>query len=230
MARIQYGAIVTDISGKLGGHSFSRSGYGGTISTKNNTNARKKLWGYLKRTSGPGIQITSQMWRTLSDSQRAAWDAAAALQTKTDPFGNKHVLSGYAFFMRCNNKLHIIGQPYISDPVAFGTVTRLTLFTLTVSVGSGITVAFDNSLARNEFVVIGASQTGSTGADVSNPRIRVIQTFDNAASPPYDITTNYVDKYGEPIQYGKVGVSWYVINGLSGQYSVHTKAETIVTA
>src|SRR4051812_17501208 len=121
MARVQFGAIVTGMSGKLGGHVFGNSLNGATIRNKQ---ATKKLWGYIKRgTSGGGqspqtnVSLISQAWKDLDDSERAAWTSYAVQYYTTHSLYGVHSLTGYSCFSKLNHNILLVGGSIITVPV-----------------------------------------------------------------------------------------------------------------
>lgn len=95
MARIQTGAIVTDIAGSLGGHTFSRT-LGG-IALKNKgipsnafSNARAKQQSILTQ--------ATYLWLALSNAQRSAWSQWSKFQTnQVGYFQRKHMTGQNAY-------------------------------------------------------------------------------------------------------------------------------------
>lgn len=100
MAKVKFGAIVTDARGKLDGVVFTK-GRGGGVVRKKVTNVNRKSQAQSLRRSV--TQILSKHWSNkLTDVQRRNWTQAALNFPKNDVFGNAQVSTGFGYFMRIN--------------------------------------------------------------------------------------------------------------------------------
>jgi len=99
MARIIYGAIGTEIRGKVGGTVFQGNKHGYTIKNKglntNNTSSRQ-------RSMKSNIIAVTQAWRSLSSTQRTNFIAFAAAYPQYDKKTGTSKLGGYEVFLLWN--------------------------------------------------------------------------------------------------------------------------------
>lgn len=228
MARIQYGSIVTGMSGKLGGHTYSRSGYGGIVMNKTNTPTKGKLWGNRdygsdtvsgtgSNNAGLSVSKTSQAWKALTDAERQAWTTFSAAHFHIDPFGNKVSLRGYTFFMRVNTRLANIGKPYLTIPAADTIITDIGPISLTPLTTTSMKVNITNSIAPNEWVVVLATGSNSVGLVAPKKAHKFIQAFKSPVDLHLDVFDAYEAIKGAPLINAGVGVGVYVLNEDNGQ-------------
>lgn len=127
MAQVKFGAIVTDIRGKVGGHVFQGNGLTTTMRT-----------GY----AGPG-QFPSrnqqfqtmnfkidEMWRDLSKADKDAWNVLARQLPRQDNFGDQNFLTGQNLHRRNYTAFFGSGQTGTIDPTIAipDIVTRLVFY------------------------------------------------------------------------------------------------------
>ena len=75
MALIKTGSLITDINGKIGGQSFQRSRQGLTLqNSPGHVNNASNILSFRRSQS----KRFSQAWRSLSASQRLAWNNRSA--------------------------------------------------------------------------------------------------------------------------------------------------------
>lgn len=221
MARIQFGSLVTGISGKVGGHIFGNSVNGPTI--RNNTQ-RKKLWAYGKRTGSfsslqpqVNVSLISQSWKDLTDAERAAWVSYAVQYYTTLNLYGSHTLTGYACYSKINHNILLCGLPLITIPVPKQSMTdpgTCSVVTLSPTV---FTVAFTNALSHGEYFLVSCTGTNSVTLTPQKKGFKIIQVFDFHATSPLDIASNYIAIKGAPLTGGWVTVKIEIINVLTGQ-------------
>lgn len=98
--KVQYGSLVTDARGSIGGVTFSRNHYGpytrARVKPVNPNTARQ----VLVRAS---IAFLSDMWaNTLTLAQRTAWNLYGSSVAMQDAMGATIYLTGYNHFIRSN--------------------------------------------------------------------------------------------------------------------------------
>ena len=97
MARIKFGAIVTEGSGSLGGHTLQHSVGGNQIRTKPLPNTSPTSPQYLIRRKIPCLQYS---WKALSDIQKTVWDRYAVDHDIRAKKGDHQILSGHSLWMK----------------------------------------------------------------------------------------------------------------------------------
>jgi hypothetical protein len=114
MARVQYGSIITDIKGSIGGLTFQSSGNGKIV--RQRPYQRKQPNAAQSTYNNEFLGVTSY-WRLLSGANKDAWAVFAADNNFTDRWGSVKTLTGYQWFHLCNNNRALMGLNYLQSPV-----------------------------------------------------------------------------------------------------------------
>jgi len=148
MARITYGAIVTDIRGSVGGTTFQRNSYGYTVKNKPN---QVRVMSEYQRSIRAALTFVTQAWQLLSPSNRSAWNSWAV----TNPFPSKHNsgsnLTGFAYFVRFNVNRYIFVGNTLSNPGGGSATLPYLTPSLTVS-GSDLLMNLSPSTPASDLV------------------------------------------------------------------------------
>ena len=219
MARIKFGMMMTDARGKLGGHVFTKAKSGATIRTKV-TPLNPKTPAQSEARSALGAN--SQAWRTLSETQRLAWNSAAQEVSKTNAFGDTYFPSGKNYFTAVNNNLRNVGGSPKLDPPVLVEMPGLT----------SVNVDFDLLAEQididpvwigsdvDTFLVCNATSGMSAGRYNFSGKYRKWGVYSLAGTPAntalYDA---YISKFGVPSAGQKVSFEFYLVNAVTGQVS-----------
>jgi hypothetical protein len=130
MARITLGGIITDISGSIGGTTFSNNGSGLT--------AKNKVNGKRSRTTNQLISLNNSisifnLWNSLSNAQKVVWNDYATAYTKVDRYGKTKTLNGYNWCLLINTAYYAINKSYLLAPPAHVLPDALPAFTLVLT-------------------------------------------------------------------------------------------------
>lgn len=110
MAVVQYGTLVTEIKGKVGGNVFQRCGQSLSLRVKG---GKRQSNGNRTLTAKNQMALLASEWRSLSGAEYATWKDNAASYPAVDRYGNTIVLSPYQLFVQLNRVLQIIGEPLV---------------------------------------------------------------------------------------------------------------------
>lgn len=131
MAKIKVASPLSGIRGTLGGLVFSQNQSG--------TFCRAWSRGANVRSAAqqpPRIALATlpAEWRSLSQTQRDAWDtyAANSAQEKTGPFGDPYYVSGWNWFVAVAQWRATVGQSVASAPPSSSTPAAPTITALTI--------------------------------------------------------------------------------------------------
>jgi len=118
MALVKFGALVTDVRGKLGGHVFQGNGFSNSLRTNfNGKGGFEKLADVYK---GVNAEINT-LWLALSESQKLDWDSLASQYPVQNKLGDQEILTGRNFHRRLYTNFFASGQQGTIDPsVAIG--------------------------------------------------------------------------------------------------------------
>lgn len=97
MATIKFGAIVTDMRGKLGGHVFQKGNQSRVMKTKASPRQNKTS---LRNSQQIILETVRSQWRGLTDAGRLEWSAASSPLSFPSVFNDKIILSGYQLYLK----------------------------------------------------------------------------------------------------------------------------------
>lgn len=222
---IKFGSIVTDGSGKLGGHIYSKNRGGNYIRTNQIPSNPRTPHQMLNRAY---LTFLSQQWSSLTANQIAAWNEATHEFPRTNRFGDKKFLSGKNLFTSLNKNLLGVGLNILQYPPAPGEaaipVSILPELDLDPDFLFELDVEWDNTPHR---VVIVATPPMSRGISNYHNRLRIIKGGDPTTSNFYRIENHYNARFGTPQSGQKIAVGLYSVNA-SGQRTVTVTREIIV--
>lgn len=226
--KVVYGPIVSDARKKHGGSVFTKVRSGPMV--------RRKVSPIQPRsTAQRGVRSAftalAKSWSTITDVQRAAWNALAQQVPRKDKFGASHILTGLQLYLGLNRNLGTLGVAAISTPPA--TLSAGYPSTLTVVA----TVAGPNTLtvlpavfnAATDGWAIYAGAQVSPGRSNVNGRYRLIKEGVTVLAAATDISPAYVAKFGALIATKKVPILMVYINQTTGAKGTPTSALQVVT-
>lgn len=130
MARVEYGVIITDIQGSIGGITFQHNRSGKIARLRPKTH---------KNPTAP--QVSSQVilagmlneWQQLSSAQQTNWNDFADLHTKDNMFGDTKTLSGLNWFCSINISRNYIGLASLITPPAYVLPVAVPAYSVTIN-------------------------------------------------------------------------------------------------
>jgi hypothetical protein len=226
---IKMGAIVTDVRGSLGGHTFSRNTYGPIARTKVTPVNRSTTAQQLVRGLFTAI---AQAWRGLTDAQRAGWNSLAQEVTRTNIFGDSSKLTSFNLFLRLNRNITNLGGAIILDAPAKPTLTSITSLTLVAKVAAGlVTLAYAPTPVPAGFdLVISATPQMSPGISFVKSEYRKLAVVAAAAASPYVATTAYAAMFGTPVLGNRIFFQAKLVHIASGFDTGAMQTSTLVIA
>lgn len=99
MARVKFSGLISEISGSIGGATFSTSRHGPVIKTKHKPSFKSK--GFQSSTRRAYSQAVNA-WKLLTPSERANYNSFAKVFPSYPASGVKSPLSGYELFLKYN--------------------------------------------------------------------------------------------------------------------------------
>lgn len=215
MAKIKFGMMMTDASGKLGGQVFSKNRGGSYVRTKvTPTNPQTSAQSTIR---GIFASISSR-WSSLTDAQRNTFNGFVQAYARTDIFGDLRNPSGKSLFQRLNQNLENSGQAQIdvcTSPV------EVPFANLSSAVAVISSTAFEVDYAGDltgQKVVVWATPQMSQGTKFVKNQLRQLKVFSGANAGTVDVWASYVQKFGVPVLGGNISIAVRVING-NGQAS-----------
>lgn len=226
MAKIKFGMMMTDASGKLGGQVFSKNRGGAYVRTKvtpsnPQTTAQMTVRGIFAS--------ISSAWSSLTESARLSFNNLVDAYATTDIFGDLRNPSGKALFQRLNQNLEISGQAQITicvppSAVPFANVTS--------AIGSEANNEFDVATSGDTTgskIVVWATPPLSQGTTFVKNRLRQLIVENGGDSVGVDISAAYYAKFGVPAEGANIYVGVRVIN-TNGQASPLETVKAVINA
>jgi hypothetical protein len=193
MAKIKFGAMMVDASGKLGGQVFSKNRGGAYIRTKATplnpqTTAQMTIRGIFAS--------ISSAWSGLTEASRQSFNNLVSSYARTDIFGDLRNPSGKNLFQRLNQNLVISGQPQITTCVQPSEVPFANLSAVTLDSASPAIDLTYNGNTTGSKVVVWATPPLSAGTSFVKNKLRQIAVTAGADGATVDLYPEYIAKFG----------------------------------
>lgn len=228
MAKLKLSAIVSEMRGKLNGSVFSKNRSGAYIRTKVTPVNPSTTFQVAVRAL---LSTYSQQWRTLTEAQRKAWNAAVSNWAKTDIFGDIKNPTGLNLFIKLNINIANVGGVAIVDPplpASTGIWEDLTL-NMDASATTMNLGFVENTDMSGQEIVIEATPPMSPGKDFVKTEFRQIMTYTGGGSSPVTgLAAAYIAKFGAFPAGQKVTVRVKAIEPTTGTPGQYTSVSTIV--
>jgi len=235
MARVKYGAIVTDIKGKIGGTVFQGSKTGGVM--KNNTAAAKSAGNGGSTTKADAGRVTlpkrnmteiASTWKTLSAADRASWNLAAPNFPFIDKYGNAYTASGYQVYMSVNNNLAVTGQSMLSTAPPAPTLANMMPFGLSWLTLGTFTMALSSDVPAGYVCQLYATVGMSAGKAPRPGDYRLIQTTTAFGSITPSILSLWTAQFGTPVSGATVWVQGKLTEIATGRNGETYNAKVVI--
>lgn len=229
MAKVKFSALISEMRNKLNGSVFSRNRGGAYLRNKVTPVNPQSL-----AQVGARALLTqfSQAWRSLTEQQRAAWNASVQSWATTDIFGDVVNPSGNTLYTRLNVNISNAGGTPVSVPPSPVGAAALTLLTVAATVtGPTFDVSFlPAAVPVGHAMFLESTAMLSPGISNANSSFRKISVLPTAEASPYDAATEQIAKFGSLAAGQKVFVRAKFINKATGEVSQRLVASAIVGA
>ena len=193
MAKIKFGAMMVDASGKLGGQVFSKNRGGAYIRTKStplNPQTRSQMF-----VRGIFASI-STAWSGLPEASRLSFNNLVSSYARTDIFGDLRNPSGKNLFQRLNQNLEISGQPQITNCEQPSEVPFANIVSVTLSEGASEINVLTNGDTTGSKVVVWGTPPLSAGTSFVKNKLRQIAVLNGGLAIDQNVYNEYVSKFG----------------------------------
>jgi len=227
-AKIQYGALVTELKGKIGGTVFQSGRYGFQARNKP---APNRTASYNQSIVRGSILAVSKAWRDLTESERLAFDAIAPSWPAVDAFGNAMLLTGYNVFCKTNFWNWALSGAINSTASLPSALWSPTSISLSIAVGAA---TFDLTFAPSPVdtsceAIIYLSGQVSAGRTAPPSNMRGVGSYPAGTVTPIDLTSLYSAKSGTfPTAGNRVFVGVQAVSTVNGTAGPIMYASTIV--
>ena len=153
-------------------------------------------------------------WRTITEAQRLAWNAAGKLVQSDARLGQSGPLSGFQLYVKVNCNLEIVGEPAVNTPPAIPAFDPNVVQALELTNPGGVVaIKLTCSGSSDAFNLVWAAAPQSAGRFAVND-YRYLGELPEVVSGKADITALYTAKFGAPAAGQKVFVrSKQVVDG-----------------
>ena len=137
-------------------------------------------------------------WRTLTDAQRAAWNATASSSRTRRRLNQSGPLSGYLLFIKINCNRALVGQDFALDPPAASPMPDNPVRKLVITNTDG-SIVLKLSVSGNPapYIVVLGAKPRSAGATYVD-HFTILGALPAPERGVSEITDLYVGKYGVP--------------------------------
>jgi hypothetical protein len=222
--KIKFGAIVTEGSGKLGGHVASKNRAGAYLRTKVTPSNPNTAAQSLVRSI---LSSLSAGWALLTEVERLSWNSAVADYQSTDIFGDIKKPSGFNLYMKLNATLMSIGSAVLNEAPAKEELGNVYLSAGAIDITDGlITLTLVGAKPAGASFRYYATPSMSAGISNAKNRFRIIADSTTALTPTA-LYAAYIAKFGVPTSASSVQLGIDVV-GVNGQSSVRSTVKSTI--
>ena len=201
MAVVKYGAIVTDIKGKIGGTVFQGGRSGGIIKNKPLARGVKKgvqigKWSIVKQTNNLNFGLITKSWGFLDENQRNSWSGLLGVWTFINKFGEVYNGTPYQIFMACSINRLILTNNLLNTapPVKDAVDPEFNIDSW--SLAAGLIITSNITLPNEQTAVVSATFQTTNTKNFGSLSTRTMYVADFQAEVIWNLTTEYIDTFG----------------------------------
>lgn len=229
MAKFTSGSIIGQITGSVGGSTYSRNRYGQYI--RQRVKPVVSTTPYAQAAKGR-LATVSRAWSALSDAQRAAWVAWAQNNPVIDVLGHSQILSGHAAYVMLNARLNLSGDAAISLPPIGRAPDALATLAVAAAAGAG-TVGLTYTatpLGAGQKLWVSGCVVSSAGITYVKNLLREFTISAAAQASPLAAGVAFVARFGTMTAGQKVTIYASVFDSATGLISAPLRADATVAA
>lgn len=229
MALFVAGAVVGQVSGRVGSNVFAKNRYGSYV--RNGTVPITSTTSYATAAKARMTGAT-QAWQGLTAGQRQAWTEWAAANPVLNRVGQQIHLTGHAAYVGNRCRLIAAGQAAISSPPTIAAPAPLLTLTGTWDIGLGnFEITYTATpLGAAEYLWIDACVTRSPGINYVENLMRFIGVSAAAQASPFDSQTLVEARLGTLIVDDIVTLYVSVFSSASGLLSAPLRVRGTVVS
>ena len=212
MALLRLGALVTGMSGKIGGQSIAN--YRGFTTIKNivqpsriptaKQSIQRNILGFI-----------SNLWQFITTVQRGGWENASSDYTYVNSVGDVITRNGYQTFSFCNQNLKVIDIPRINDAPIFIPVAEPKINVINISTGN-FEIGSNNASSDYLYAIFGVANL-SFGQSAQTGLLRFLTHITAAQlNAGYDVVSDLKNVFGSFSFPNKLAVTIDPINLSTG--------------
>lgn len=218
MAKGKYGALISKISGSIGGTTFQNSNSGLIIKNKQIKNPTNTI---ACANTSAHFQYLSSLWFSLTEQQQLTWAAWIKFKSKNQYANNYKLLQPREAFIKFNIYNRIFGKTIILDPPFY--YSKYNEIDIDIaSTGFNVQIQTDRSINNNAEILL-LWLTRPVNVTINNPGSRqrlIVCTNYNLINT--DITTEYENVLGShPIPGNWIIAKWQIFGYTELALSYH---------
>lgn len=196
MAKILLGATIGDARGSAGAIVYSKNRSGAYIRQKVSPVQPRTARQTLVRQQFSDLAI--RWGAVLTDAERSAWIALAAVNPVVDVFGNSQILTGLQLYLRVNRNLQECTVATIDTAPADQQVQTIDSISVAASAGAQtITLTFlPTPVGAPEYMLVFATPPMSPGKSFYKSLLRFIAVLGSGTATGQGLAGTYIPKFG----------------------------------
>jgi len=205
MCKVQYGAIITEMKGKIGGQVFQGGSVGKILRNKGYTPG---LSSTARQGATAKLSANAKRWQTLSGANRATFNAIAASWPFVDKFGATYYGTGYQVYIAYQNILNSLGLANQANAGGVGSPTDPGTVLASSSAGPTLDLNWDNAGGASDYVSVFASAPLSAGQNNNHRRYKKVLSSDYNAITGVSFEAEYIAAFGQLVSGSIISVKW----------------------
>lgn len=196
MAFVRLSALVTSLTGKLGGSYFSQKKGGTTVNRCGSKLTKADSGRNTLQTQQNLLAFTSRSWRTLVQDERLAWKNFAGTLTWKNKAGFDYTPTGYEVYCSCNLNLSKIQTQGIVFPVVSTGDAVLSEISISFDNSGKLLLDYNGTTTTNNGITVSASAPQSAGVRYPKGGFKVIYSNNVIEAGSSNITDGYRETFG----------------------------------
>jgi len=197
MARVKYGALITEIKGKVGGSVFQGGRSGGIVKNLPQGLVRhSRRLGTSEAKNSISFSQVTKGWSQLSQIQRDTWSALLGTWTFTDKFGDVYNGTPYQIFCAVNLNLLFAGLTKFTDGPAYLAAEYMNYSVPDYEIGVGWTIDCPTVTTDDQQLIISVSRPQNQTKPLDSAVYNLLDSRLWDPATPVDFSAAYTALYG----------------------------------
>lgn len=193
MANVEFGSIVTQINGSVGGQTFQKNRFGHTLKNKN---TMCKPNSEAQNASKVILSDVARYWQMLSNEQRTGWDTYAQTYPSYPASGSSVAISGYNLFCKYNYYRRLGGLDLLADATLTNNPYSIVDPAFSVDGNSDLSFEFPNPSASDFNYQLYVSPPLKSSSNFNNGKLRLLFTGEYVTTAFEPVTFEYEKLFG----------------------------------
>jgi len=193
MARTQYGSIITDMQGSIGGLTYQHNA-SGKITRQRPSTVRQSTSKQCDRQSVFSDLVTA--WSALTPAQKVTWATLADTYTKYNKWNEEKTLNGFNWFLSCNGYLSLVSEALLTSAPVWESPLSVPSYSLILSAPS-ISVSFGGGFDYpNHYGIVYMSSYLRTSGLYDRKQLRLVHIEPPGYSYGWSLLSSWESTHG----------------------------------